>query len=140
MNYGRVPMNEYLAAADRNIFVAVMIETVEALDDIDAICATPGLDCVVIGTNDLSGAMGLPYLGSHERVQAGVDRIIDAAQRHNKYIFFSTRDPKLASMLAAKGVQILHVGSDVLAAVAYQSKLAADIKSAAGAAAANKTT
>ena len=34
MNYGRVPMGEYLAKADRNVFVAVMIETLEALDDV----------------------------------------------------------------------------------------------------------
>jgi hypothetical protein len=41
-------------------------------------------------------------------VQDAVDTIIDAAQRHGKYIFFSTREAKLAAMLAAKGVQILH--------------------------------
>ena len=29
-----------------------MIETTEALDDIDAICAVRGLDCVVIGARD----------------------------------------------------------------------------------------
>ena len=83
---------------------------------------------VVIGTNDLSGAMGLPYLGDHPEVQSAVDRIIQAAKRHGKYVMFSTRDAKLAKRLAAKGVQILHVGSDVLAAVAYQTKLVADIK------------
>ena len=38
-----------------------------------------GLDCVVIGANDLSGAMGLPYQGSSPQVQAGVDEILAAA-------------------------------------------------------------
>ena len=38
------------------------------------------------------------------------------------------RDAKLAAVLAKKGVQILHVGSDVLAAVSYQTKLVAEIK------------
>ena len=41
----------------------------------------------------------------------------------------TTRDPKLASALAQKGVQILHVGSDVLAAVSYQTQLVREIKS-----------
>ena len=122
----------YLADADANIFVAVMIETTEALADIDAICATPGLDCVVIGTNDLSGAMGLPYMGSHPRVQSGVDDILAAAKRHGKHVFFSTRDAKLASLLAAKGVEILHVGSDCLAAVSYQTNLVKEIKEGVG--------
>ena len=132
MNYGRIPMQRYLADADANIFVAVMIETTEALADIDAICATPGLDCVVIGTNDLSGAMGLPYMGSHPRVQSGVDDILAAAKRHGKHVFFSTRDAKLASLLAAKGVEILHVGSDCLAAVSYQTNLVKEIKEGVG--------
>lgn len=101
----------------------------QALGDIDAICAVEGLDCVVIGTNDLSGAMGRPYQGGSPPVQAAVDQIISAAQRHGKRVMFSTRDAALAKRLAAKGVQILHVGSDVLAAVAYQTKLVDDIKS-----------
>ena len=131
MNYGRIPLQRYIDDADASVFVAVMIETTEALADIEGICATPGLDCVVIGTNDLSGAMGVPYEGNHPRVQGAVDKIIDAAQRHGKYVMFSTRDAKLAAKLAAKGVQILHVGSDVLAAVSYQSKLVSEIKSGA---------
>ena len=108
-----------------------MIETTEALENIEGICATPGLDCVVIGANDLSAAMGLPYLGDHPKVQAAVDTVIETAAKHGKYVFFSTRDAKLASLLAAKGVQILHVGSDVLAAVSHQTQLVSQIKGGA---------
>ena len=82
----------------------------------------------MIGANDLSGAMGLPYQGSSPQVQAGVDEIIAAAKRHGKFIFFSTRDPALAKRLAKRGVQILHVGSDVLAAVAHHTRVVAEIK------------
>ena len=45
MNYGRLNMDEYLAAADACVFVAVMIETVEALKNIDAICAVLAARC-----------------------------------------------------------------------------------------------
>lgn len=45
MNYGRLNMDEYLATADASVFVAVMIETVEALENIDAICAVPAARC-----------------------------------------------------------------------------------------------
>ena len=41
MNYGRLKMDEYLAAANASVFVAVMIETAEAVANIDAICAVP---------------------------------------------------------------------------------------------------
>jgi 4-hydroxy-2-oxoheptanedioate aldolase len=41
------------------IVVMAMIETKEGLANLDAICATPGLDAVYIGPADLSFALGL---------------------------------------------------------------------------------
>lgn len=134
MNYGRIPLTDYLEAADRNIFVCVMIETVEALQNIDEICSVPGLDCVILGANDLSGALGVPYQGGSKETLAAVDKIIEAAHKHGKYIFFSTRYPEAAKQMVAKGVQIVHIGHDILAAVSYQENLVADLKgSTAGA-------
>jgi len=129
MNYGRIPMDTYLAAADDSVFVGVMIETTEALENIEDICAVDGLDCVVIGANDLSASMGLPYQGAAPQVQQAIDQIIAVAKRNGKAVFFSTRNVDLAQKLAAKGVEILHVGSDVLAAVAHQSNVVKAIKS-----------
>ena len=87
------------------------------------------------GGDDLSGAMdvGTPAGGNHPKVQGAVDTIIETARRHGKTVMFSTRDPKLAAALGAKGVQILHVGSDVLAAVTYQTKLVSQVKAEVGA-------
>mmetsp|Transcript_62336 Transcript_62336/g.182088 ORF Transcript_62336/g.182088 Transcript_62336/m.182088 type:complete len:343 (-) Transcript_62336:215-1243(-) len=128
MNYGRIPMADYLAAADESIFVCVMIETVEAIENIDEICSVPGLDCVILGANDLSAALGVPYQNEAPETLAAADKIMAAAKKHGKYVFFSTRYPAMAKKMAAKGAQILHVGHDVLAAVSYQESLVADIK------------
>lgn len=128
MNYGRIPMPEYLEAADRNIFVCVMIETVEALDNLDEIASVPGLDCLVLGANDLSAALGVPYQNEHPLTLAATDKIMAAAKKHGKYVMFSTRYPDIAKRMAQRGAQILHIGHDVLAAVAYQTKLVADVK------------
>jgi len=128
MNYGRIPLAEYLAEADQSIFVCVVIETIEALENIDEICSVEGLDCVILGANDLSGALGVPYQGDGPVTQAAADKIIAAAQKHGKYVFFSTRYPGLAKEMVKKGVQICHVGHDVLAAVTYQEKLYTDMK------------
>ncbi|CAE8607983.1 unnamed protein product [Polarella glacialis] len=130
MNYGRILLSDYLEEADRNIFVCVMIETVEALENIDEICSVPGLDCVILGANDLSGALGIPYQGESEETMGAVEKIITAAQKHGKYIFFGTRYPQAAKQMVAKGVQIVHIGHDVLAAVSYQEALVSDLKAA----------
>ena len=81
-----------------------------------------GADSPIQGFLDKNPAGGIHH------VCYEVDDIIAAARRHGKFVFFSTRDAQLAKTLAAKGVQILHVGSDVLAAVAHQTKLVAEIK------------
>lgn len=128
MNYGRIPLAEYLAAADESIFVCVMIETVEAIENVDEIASVPGVDCLILGANDLSAALGVPYQNEHPKTLAAADKIMAAAKKHGKYVFFSTRYPAMAKKMAERGAQILHVGSDVLAAVSYQEKLVADIK------------
>eukprot|EP00747_Dinoflagellata_sp_TGD_P187884 gnl/TRDRNA2_/TRDRNA2_46018_c0_seq2.p1 gnl/TRDRNA2_/TRDRNA2_46018_c0~~gnl/TRDRNA2_/TRDRNA2_46018_c0_seq2.p1 ORF type:complete len:381 (+),score=44.17 gnl/TRDRNA2_/TRDRNA2_46018_c0_seq2:33-1175(+) len=128
MNYGRIPQAQYLEEADKNIFVCVMIETIEALENLDEIAAVEGLDCLILGANDLSAALGVPYLNEHPLTVDATDKIIAAAKKHGKYVMFSTRYPDMAKKLAAKGCQILHVGHDVLAAVGYQTKLVNDIK------------
>jgi 4-hydroxy-2-oxoheptanedioate aldolase len=128
MNYGRIPQAEYLEKADKSIFVCTMIETVEAIENVDEIASVPGLDCLILGANDLSAALGVPYLNEHPLTVAATDKILAAAKKHGKYVMFSTRYPDVAMRMAAKGVQILHIGHDVLAAVSYQTKLMSDIK------------
>lgn len=49
----------YQAAANDEIIIMAMIETKEGIENLEAICATPGLDAVYIGPADLSYALGL---------------------------------------------------------------------------------
>ena len=49
---------DYVANANDEIVIMAMIETKEGLANLDAICATPGLDAVYIGPADLSFALG----------------------------------------------------------------------------------
>merc|ERR1712151_837444 len=110
-----------------DIFVCVVIETVEAIENIDEICSVPGLDCVILGANDLSAALGVPYQNEAPETLDAADQIMAAAKKHGKYVFFSTRYPGLGMEMAKKGCQIVHVGNDLLAAVSYQEKLVADM-------------
>lgn len=49
---------DYFAGANDNILTLAMIETAEGLANLDAIVATPGLDCIYVGPNDLAIALG----------------------------------------------------------------------------------
>jgi 4-hydroxy-2-oxoheptanedioate aldolase len=48
----------YQAEANAEVIALAMIETAEGLANVDAICATPGLDGIYIGPSDLSLALG----------------------------------------------------------------------------------
>jgi 4-hydroxy-2-oxoheptanedioate aldolase len=59
-----------------------MIESVKAVENLDAICAIPGIDAVFVGPNDLTVSMGIPEERDHPDFIAMMQRIIDTAARH----------------------------------------------------------
>lgn len=64
------------------IFVP-MIESVRAVENLDAICAIPGVAAVFVGPNDLTTNMGIPNEYDHPDLIAALQQIIDtAAMRH----------------------------------------------------------
>lgn len=69
----------YKAWQEEGSIVVVQIEHVDGVANIDAICATPGLDGVFVGPYDLSGSMGMPGALSDPRVEAGVASVAKAA-------------------------------------------------------------
>src|SRR5262249_54486338 len=80
MHYGGA---DYVANANGEIVVMAMIETKEGIANLDAICATPGLDAVYIGPADLSFALGLPPRGDNPDPlhMATCDKILAAAPK-----------------------------------------------------------
>jgi 4-hydroxy-2-oxoheptanedioate aldolase len=75
--------SDYVAHANDEIIVMAMIETKEGIANLDAICATPGLDAVYIGPADLSFALGLvPRADNPDPLHlATCDKIRDAAHK-----------------------------------------------------------
>lgn len=76
----------YYDSADANILTVCVIEEASALDHIDAIAATPGVDVLFIGTSDLSFSLGLRGRQDERQLQAAIQRIVDAARRHGKFL------------------------------------------------------
>ena len=73
---------EYVAKANANTLVCLMLEEVEALDNIDEISTVKGIDVLFIGSGDLSQSMGYAGQPAHPEVLAlmenGIKRIRDA--------------------------------------------------------------
>ncbi len=72
----------YYRFANRNAMVITIIEEARALDRIDEIAATPGLDVMFIGTNDLSFSLGFGGEQGNPKVRDAIAKIVAAGQRH----------------------------------------------------------
>ncbi len=81
-NGGRGPRwgiyEDYARQANENLYVIMQCETRRGLENIEEICQTPGLDCVFIGTGDLSQDLGYPGETGHPEVAAAIDKILAA--------------------------------------------------------------
>jgi 4-hydroxy-2-oxoheptanedioate aldolase len=75
---------DYGQKANEEILVLAMIETVQALENLEAIMTTPGLDGVYVGPADLSLSMGYtPRLDPEQpEVLKEMKRIVDTAKKH----------------------------------------------------------
>jgi 2-keto-3-deoxy-L-rhamnonate aldolase RhmA len=76
----------YYDSADANMLTVVVIEEKRALEQVDAIAATPGVDVLFIGTSDLSFSLGLRGRQDEPLLQEAIATIRAAARRHKKFL------------------------------------------------------
>ncbi len=65
----------YMATANALVTCCIQIETREALADLDAILAVPGVDTVLIGPNDLAASLGHVGDLAHAEVEAAIRHV-----------------------------------------------------------------
>ena len=129
-DYGREGGRAFLDRANTRVFVSVQIETAEALRDIDALVAVPGLDAVFIGPFDLAGALGMPGDVAHAKVMQAIDRIVERSRAAGVFVGAGMRtDPEYACDMARRGVQWMQIGSDFGFLVRGMERIAAGIRS-----------
>ncbi|MBL9151550.1 MAG: hypothetical protein JNK37_03660 [Verrucomicrobiales bacterium] len=60
-----------------------MIESVKGVENLDAICAIPGVDALFVGPNDMTTNMGIPNEYDHPDLIAMLQKVIDAGDRRH---------------------------------------------------------
>jgi 2-dehydro-3-deoxyglucarate aldolase/4-hydroxy-2-oxoheptanedioate aldolase len=101
--------------ANRDHFVAIQIETLGALEEVDAIAATADVDLLFIGPADLSQALGVLGQPEHPKVWEAIDRVAAACRKHGKGWGIVPASPAFADRCIEKGCRMLTCGSDVMA-------------------------
>lgn len=107
---------DYLTGANDAIVTLAMIETRTALDNLDAIVNTPGIDGLFLGPSDLSITLsnGKTLDPLSAEVERELDRTIAAAQKAGKVPGAFCHSAERAVALAKRGVKFMAVGSDMM--------------------------
>jgi 4-hydroxy-2-oxoheptanedioate aldolase len=124
----------YLQEANERICLLVQVETVQALEQLDAIAAAEGVDGVFIGPSDLSASMGLIGQPAHPDVRARIDDAITRILRAGKAPGILCTDETLARHYLAQGVRFAAVGVETTLLAQATRALAARFKNAAASA------
>ena len=107
--------DDYYAKANANLLTVVQIETVEAVENAEAIAAVPGVDVLFVGPMDLSINMGVPKQFKNAGFEAKLDRVAAACRRHGKAAGILTPTLEYLAPWKAKGYSFFVVGSDSMA-------------------------
>lgn len=105
---------DYFKIANENIFVCAMIETKEALANLDEILSVCGIDGVYIGPADLSCSLGVSpkFDQEDEKVLKAIELVLNRAKAHKKYAGIHNLSPQYAKKMADLGFNFLTLGSD----------------------------
>jgi len=85
LGYRPTPLADATRIVNAETLIVVMIETPRAVENAEAIAAVPGVDVLLIGTNDLSMELGIPGSLGDPKVVACYERVIAACKRHGKH-------------------------------------------------------
>jgi 2-keto-3-deoxy-L-rhamnonate aldolase RhmA len=111
--FGAVNPAEAQAELNREILIACMIETPEAVANADAIAAVPGVDVLMFGTSDLTATMGIPGQIGHPEVRKAYETVGAACAKHGKFMGMGgVYDEKVAPDYIKLGARFILSGSD----------------------------
>lgn len=110
--YGTIPLPEYLPKCNEEVFVAIQIEHIDAVNEVEKIAALANVDVLFIGPADLSQSMGLVASWNHPEIWSAIERVAKAARDHG--IHWAILPPNLAyaQRCVDLGCRMLSLGID----------------------------
>ena len=80
--FGQWP-DEYFAMANKETFIGIMIEHIDAVKEIDRIFSSKAIDAILAGPYDLSGSLGIPGQFDNREFKETLDLISRKAKEHS---------------------------------------------------------
>ena len=114
IDFQSLPVAEATRLINETTLLVIMLETPQAIDNVEEIAAVPGIDVLLIGTNDLCMEMGIPGQVDDPRIAEIYQRVIAACRANGLYAGLGgVYEPNLMQRYIALGMQFVLVGSDL---------------------------
>lgn len=108
-----IDTQDYLDRANDNILVALILETREAVDNLDTIAAVPGIDALYLGPYDLGLAYGVdPRTGYHPPVQTAIEKMLAVCKERGIAAGIGETSPDSVVRWRERGCTFLGLGPD----------------------------
>ncbi len=113
LGFAPMPVGEAARIINEETLVVVMIESAQGVQNADAIAAVPGIDALLIGTNDFCFELGIPGKFDDPKVADAYKKVIAACRNHGKFPGMGGMyTPELLERHIGMGVQLVLSGSD----------------------------
>ena len=103
----------YPDSADSNVVVITIIEEARAVENVEAIAATPGIDVLFIGTSDLSYSLGLRGNQDDPRLHEAIGKVVAAAKKNGKVAGRPAATPEQAQKFMEQGFGLFQAPTDM---------------------------
>lgn len=124
-NGGRGPRwgayENYIEESNDNLLTIVQCESIEGLENVEEIAAMPGIDCIFVGTGDLTLEMGLKFKADtvsvhnvdSDRIVKALDRVLKACKDNGKIPGIVTMSAEDAARRINQGFQLVTCMNDL---------------------------
>ncbi len=105
---------DYFKHANETLITMAMIETKQAMENLDEILSVPGLDSLYVGPNDLAISLGYPPSGvpTDKVVLDAIKAIVAGAKRHGVHAGIHCGSTQMAKEMIAQGFQFVTLMAD----------------------------
>jgi len=113
-DYRAMKVAELTAALNATTLTICMVETPKAIANVEAIAAVPGVDVVLVGTNDLAAEMGIPGDFANPKIAAAYKKIVAACKKQKKWPGMGgVYSEELMKRYLGLGMRMVLAGGDV---------------------------
>lgn len=123
---------EQMAYANRNTTIICQIESVEGLENIEAIATTPGVDVLWVGHFDLTNSQGIPGQFHHPHFLDAMKLVVDTCRRHGLAAGIQPANLTQAQEWMEMGFNVISYSGDFMVYAAAMKEAVEGVRKLAG--------